>query len=221
MKKLLTELKSFLIVCLIFISTALLGVFAYGKKPLHLFINQFHSPFQDTFFKYFTNVGDGLFAGLILFVLLFFINIRNIFIGLATFLISGFISQLIKKVAFFDELRPSKFFGSNELYLVPGELLHYYNSFPSGHSTTAFAMSMFLAYLFKKKYLQVTFAIIACLVAYSRVYLSQHFFIDVACGGIIGMTSFICSYFIFKGVKVNWFDKTILSMFHQNQLTKN
>ncbi|MFI0490795.1 phosphatase PAP2 family protein [Flavobacterium sp.] len=215
MKKLLFDLKPFLLISLIFISTALLGLLVYGKKPLHLFVNQFHSPFWDTFFKYFTNVGDGLFAGLILFILLFFINIRNVFIGLATFLISGFISQLIKKVAYFDELRPSKSFGPNELHYVPGELLHFYNSFPSGHSTTAFAMFMFLAYLFKNKYLQITFAIIACLVGYSRVYLSQHFFVDVTCGGIIGMTSFICSYFIFIGVKINWFDKTILSLFRQ------
>ncbi len=215
MKNLLVDLKSFLIICLTFISTALLGLLAYGKKPLHLFVNQFHSPFWDTFFKYFTNVGDGLFAGLILFILLFFINIRNIFIGLATFLISGFISQLFKKVAYFDEFRPSKTFGPNELYYVPGELLHYYNSFPSGHSTTAFAMFMFLAYVFKKQYLQISFAIIACLVAYSRVYLSQHFFVDVVCGGLIGMTSFILSYFIFRSAKINWFDKTIPSLFHQ------
>jgi membrane-associated phospholipid phosphatase len=215
MKNLLVDLKSFLIICLTFISTALLGILAHGKKPLHLFVNQFHSPFWDTFFKYFTNIGDGLFAGVILFILLFFINIRNVFIGLATFLISGFISQFLKKAAYFDELRPSKSFGPNELHYVPGELLHFYNSFPSGHSTTAFAIFMFLAYIFKKQSLQITFAIIACLVAYSRVYLSQHFFLDVACGGIIGMTSFILSYFIFRSAKVNWFDKTIPSLFHQ------
>jgi membrane-associated phospholipid phosphatase len=218
MKNLLLDLKSFLIICLTFISTALLGVITFGKKPLHLFVNQFHSPFWDSFFKYFTNVGDGLFAGFILFVLLFFIKIRNVFIGISTFLISGFISQLLKKAAYFDELRPSKSFGPDELYYVPGEILHFYNSFPSGHSTTAFAIFMFLAYVFKKKNLQITFATIACLVAYSRVYLSQHFFVDVAFGGIIGISSFILSYLMFRSIKTNWFDKTIPSLFHQTKI---
>jgi membrane-associated phospholipid phosphatase len=74
---------------------------------------------------------------------------------------------------------------------------------------------MFLAYVFKNKYFQILFAIIACLTAYSRVYLSQHFFADVDCGGIIGITSFIISYYIFKQIKNNWFDKTIQSLLYK------
>jgi molybdopterin-containing oxidoreductase family membrane subunit len=43
---------------------------------------------QDIFFKYFTNVGDGLFAVFILLILLFLVKIRTFFIGLSTFLLS-------------------------------------------------------------------------------------------------------------------------------------
>ena len=221
MQKLLADLKSYLIVSILFISTSILGILAFGKKSLQLYVNQFHSPFQDVFFKYFTNVGDGLFAGFILFTLVFFINIRNIFIGLATFLISGFVCQFMKKIIFFDELRPSKCFGPNQLHYVEGVVLYFYNSFPSGHSTTAFAMFIFLAYLFKNKYSQVSFAIVACLAAYSRVYLSQHFFVDIACGGIIGIASFLISYSIFKPIRINWFDYTIKSLLYKNRSTKN
>jgi membrane-associated phospholipid phosphatase len=217
MKKLLIDLKSFLIISSVFLSTALIGLLIYGKKPLNLIINHTNTPFQDVFFKYYTNVGDGLFAAFILFVLLFFLSFRNTFIGIATFLISGFISQLIKKIAYFDEFRPAKEFAPHILHYADGVVMHLYNSFPSGHSTTAFAMFMFLAYVFKKKNLQVIFAILACLVAYSRVYLCQHFFVDVICGGLFGISSFLISYSIFVSKKVKWFDYTIPSLFHKNK----
>ena len=152
MRKLFIDLKLYFIVCLFFISTSLMAVYTYGKIPLHLIINQYNSPFQDIFFKYFTNVGDGLFAIFILLLVLFTVKIRDFFIGLSTFLISGIICQVMKKVIFFDQLRPSKYFGPDDLHLVKGVVLHSYNSFPSGHSTTAFGMFMFLAYIFKNKY---------------------------------------------------------------------
>lgn len=219
MKNLLIDLKSFLIVCSVFISVAIIGILTYGKKSMNLMVNHTNTPFQDVFFKYYTNFGDGLFAVFVLFALLFFLNFRNIFIGIATFLISGFLSQLIKKIAYFDEFRPAKVFPPNVLHYVDGVELHLYNSFPSGHSTTAFAIFMFLAYIFKKKYLQVTFAIMACLVAYSRVYLSQHFFVDVTCGGILGITSFLISYSIFGSKQIKWFDNTI-TLFNKKKSLK-
>lgn len=217
MRKLVFDLKFYLIVSFLFITSLLVGVGIYGKKPLHLYFNQFNSPFQDVFFKYFTNFGDGWFAIGILIVLLLFINIRKIVVGLATFLISGLVSQIMKKVFFSDHLRPSKCFSPDQLHYVEGVVLHSYNSFPSGHSTTAFAIFLFLAYVFKNKFHQVVFAIIACLTAYSRVYLSQHFFEDVAVGGIIGIGSFFLAYFIFNNLKINWFDKNIKTILRPSQ----
>jgi membrane-associated phospholipid phosphatase len=217
MRKLVIDLKWYLIVSFLFISSLLLAVGFYGKKPLHLYFNHLNSPFQDFFFKYFTNFGDGLFAIGILIVLLFFLNIRKIIIGLAAFLISGLVSQLLKKVFFLDHLRPSKCFSPDQLHYVEGVALHSYNSFPSGHSTTAFAIFLFLAFVLKNKFYQVVFALIACLTAYSRVYLSQHFFEDVAVGGIIGIGSFFLSYSIFNTLKINWFDKNIKTILRPSQ----
>lgn len=207
MRKLLTDLKLYFVVCLLFIGSILIGLLYFGKKPFHLLVNQFNSPFQDVFFKYITNFGDGLFAISILIVLLFFINFRKLFIGLAAFLISGIVSQIMKKIIFSDQLRPSKCFSSDQLHYVDGVVLHSYNSFPSGHATTVFAIFLFLAYILKNKFYQFVFAIIACLTAYSRVYLSQHFFIDVAAGGILGMVSFLIAYSLLNPAKIKWFDK--------------
>jgi membrane-associated phospholipid phosphatase len=69
-----------------------------------------------------------------------------------------------------------------------------------------------LTYVFKKKHFQIIFALIACLTAYSRVYLSQHFFSDVAAGEVVGIGSFIISYFIFIPLRSKWFDKKLKSL---------
>jgi membrane-associated phospholipid phosphatase len=198
---------------LFFIGLALFGVLTYGKLNFHLIVNQYNSSFQDIFFKYFTNVGDGLFAVLILLILLFIVKIRIFFIGLSTFLLSGMVCQLMKKIIFADQLRPSKYFSPDQLHYVEGVILHSSNSFPSGHSTTAFAIFLFLAFVFKNKHYQIIFAVIACLTAYSRVYLSQHFFADVAAGGVVGIGSFLISYLIFIQIRIKWIDKSFKSTF--------
>ena len=220
MRKLLIDLKYYFSFCLLFIGLALFGVSIYGKLNFHLLINQYNSPFQDIFFKYFTNIGDGLFAMFILIILLFVVNFRTFFMGLSTFLISGIVCQLMKKVIFADQLRPSKYFSPEQIHYVKGVVLHSYNSFPSGHSTTAFAIFLFLAYVFKKKHYQIIFALIVCLTAYSRVYLSQHFFGDVVAGGVLGIASFMISYFIFKSIRVKWFDKKFKSLFKNKSKNK-
>ncbi len=44
----------------------------FSKPDIHLWINQFHSPFFDWIFKYLTFLGDGLFIIIPALVLLFF-----------------------------------------------------------------------------------------------------------------------------------------------------
>jgi membrane-associated phospholipid phosphatase len=209
MKNLLIQLKYYLIVCAFFLSLIIIGLLVYGKKTFNLIINQTNSPFQDFLFKYVTNFGNGFFAVFIILAILLFINYRNLFIGIVAFILSGLVCQLIKNIPYFSALRPAKEFGPQILHFVDGVKLNYFHSFPSGHTTSAFAVFMFLAFIFKNKYLQVLFAVTACLVGYSRVYLSQHFFIDVAFGVVLGITSFLVSYTIFSKIKVKWYDNKI------------
>ena len=67
------------------------------------------------------------------------------------------------------------FRGKHVLHLVEGIDLHSVNSFPSGHSASAFALFLCLTIIIKNKALQPIFFTIACLVAYSRVYLRNTF----------------------------------------------
>lgn len=60
------------------------------------------------------------------------------------------------------------------------------HSFPSGHATTAFSLSVALSYMFPKHY--KLFYIIASVVAFSRVYDGEHYPLDVIAGAVLGYT---------------------------------
>jgi undecaprenyl-diphosphatase len=62
-------------------------------------------------------------------------------------------------------------------------------SFPSGHTTFAFAMATNLSLSYKKWYITVPAYAYASLVGYSRMRLGVHYFSDVLCGALIGIGS--------------------------------
>ena len=193
MKNLQPRLTMFMSSYLIIIGLCMLLVIFYDKLLLHLLINDLNNGLCDVFFKYFTHVGDGLFAILFLFGLGFFIKLRYTILGITAFIISGIGSQLLKNM-FGSTLRPASFFNPNVLHFVDGVKINYMNSFPSGHTATAFAFFIFLSFVDNRKINHFFYAIAACLVAYSRIYLSQHFLIDVVYGSILGTASFFIAY---------------------------
>ena len=97
------------------------------------------------------------------------------------------IVQVGKHLIFPDALRPVAYFkGIHTLHLVDGVVMHAYNSFPSGHSATAFGIFVMLIFLIKNRRLKLLWLAVALLTAFSRVYLSQHFMEDVLAGSLIG-----------------------------------
>jgi len=58
------------------------------KAELHLWLNQFHTPFLDSFFFYATQLGDGLFV-IIIAITLLFLRYRYALGILVTFAVSG------------------------------------------------------------------------------------------------------------------------------------
>ncbi|MBS1648001.1 MAG: phosphatase PAP2 family protein [Bacteroidetes bacterium] len=77
-------------------------------------------------------------------------------------------------------------------------------SFPSGHTSSAFATATSLSLAYPKWYVIVPSYLYACSVAYSRMYLGVHYPSDVLAGALIGAA---CSYASFKIEK--WLTKKI------------
>ena len=158
----------------------------FSKSTIHLFINGYHSEYGDVFFTNATFLGDGVSAAILVVVLLF-VNYRFAAMTVVSTISSGVIVQVLKRTLFAETVRPYEFFkGVHDLYLVPGIAVYSYNSFPSGHSATIFAVCAILSLMTRHKFVRVFLFLLACVIAFSRVYLSQHFFGDVIAGALIG-----------------------------------
>jgi len=96
------------------------------------------------------------------------------------------------------------------LHFVEGVKLHALQSFPSGHATTAFNLFFMLSILVKNSWLKLAFFVIALVVGFSRVYLSQHFFIDVVAGSIFGVVSIFIAHYYFSKSQKSWLDYSVL-----------
>ena len=170
-----------------FIIIGYIFYFIFGHSQSFLIINDYHNSFGDFFFKYITHLGDGIIFP-VLIIIIMFLKLRwSLYFLLASFLTLLFM-YITKQLLFHGVLRPTAFFENLEnLYLVNDIEIHRSNSFPSGHTTTAFAIFTLLILITKNNYLKFTFASLAIIVAHSRVYLSQHFLIDVLIGATFGL----------------------------------
>lgn len=204
MKEIFKSNTAFLVPYLLFLIAGSQLMLTHSKASLHLFFNGYYNTAADIFFSRLTNVGDGIMVMLIAIVLLF-IRYKYCLLLVLTTSTAGIITQFLKRTFFDDVVRPQKFFESlkDHLRLVPGVDIHLNNSFPSGHSTTAFALFLTLALISKKQYVKFLLFCTALLIGYSRIYLSQHFFNDVYAGSLIGVSVTLVIYYFVQ--KSKWY----------------
>ncbi len=175
----------------------LLFVLAYGKEGSFLIINRHNAPVFDQFFRVWTYLGDGvIWVPLFLYTLLFR---RKFFIAvLASVIICTVLTHFLKRVVFADEMRPVVVLGEDVVHVVKDLHMNRSNSFPSGHTSTAFTLALLMAFLYPRGWAAYFFPLIAFFVGYSRVYLSQHFVTDVCVGMLIGIISSWLSLLVFE-----------------------
>lgn len=80
-------------------------------------------------------------------------------------------------------------------------------SFPSGHTTDAFALAIVLAFMFRKWWVIVPLFLWAALVGYSRMHLGVHYPSDVGAGMVIGLLAGGLSFVGLKRV-ISWGKRT-------------
>jgi len=187
-------MRSFLYLYALFLIISILLLVCLSKEEVFLWINSSHTVFSDFVFQATTYLGDGIFAAIMV-VLLALYKIRLGLVGMFSFVGTGLLVQFLKKIIFPDQFRPLRYFeGIQDIYVIPGLDTHSFFSFPSGHTATSFGVFFLLTLVVSdytkikgKSLLGVVFCFIAIAVGYSRIYLAQHFLIDVLVGSAIGI----------------------------------
>ena len=171
------------------------------KAELHLALCQPHTALLDKLVPLFTNLVDWL-PYLSVLLLLFYRA------GWATFLASNLllttlIVQPIKHIV--NAPRPLTWFAEHmpdqTLPLVDGIRMNLWLSFPSGHTATFFALFFSLSVICcaenikGKNILSFLCFLCATFGAYTRIYLSQHFALDIFAGILIATLSTILLYY--------------------------
>ncbi len=177
--------------------------FSISNASISIFINSKHNFFLDFACKYGTYLGDGFFV-IVACIILALVNKKHGIACALSYTISSLITQGLKHLLFDDRNRPTKILDVAQLHLVDGVQIHQYNSFPSGHTTAAFALFSMLAFLYNKPLYQILFLALAIFTAYTRIYLLQHFLQDTIVGSIIGViTSIFIYFFMIKRIDKN------------------
>ena len=196
----------------IFLSLSLVLIVALGlallyipKGDLHLLLCDRHTPARDIFYRYYTQVAEWFPYALCAAILLFGRLGDGLFAS-ACQAFSALTTQLIKHIlvaprplTWFAEHRPDV-----QLPLTDGVTMNYWLSFPSGHTTSFFALALALSILLSTRMpkipgilVQIVLFALAALGGYSRIYLSQHFTADVFGGMIVGCLITIVCYAVF------------------------
>ena len=204
---------AFYIPYLVFVITFLVLILCNNKADLHLWLTSIYTPIGDLFFHYYTLVGDwvpyAVVAGLL------FYTYRMALFVLVSQLATGLVSIIIKQT--WNEPRPVLYFKEHfpniQLHQIVGEHLHSVHSFPSGHTITAFAFFLSLCFFTKRPGLHFLYFILALLVGYSRIYLSQHFAIDVLAGSVIGVSVTVLCWFYYNKTPMKWADGSLRDVF--------
>jgi membrane-associated phospholipid phosphatase len=210
MIELLRKTKVFSVPFFILVGGSSLLLIFFDKIEIALWINSHNSKFLDFFFQYLTHIGDGITA-LIISLLFLLFNIRKGSILLIGYLLSGLIIQMLKIFVFPDILRPILLIeNSPAIHLVEGVKIWGSQSFPSGHTGTAFALFFCLVAYTDKTRLHILGLITAVLIAYSRLYLFQHFLPDVVAGAVIGTFTSLFLLLLFEKYKIfNRLDQSV------------
>lgn len=183
----------YLIACALWVAVLGYSLIHLGKAGSFLLINHRRSSLADTLFPVFTFIGNGLFVVPFCALLYLVRRRRAAWLVLLSYGVSGLWSQVLKFG--FDAPRPYAWFSDKaQVLTAPGIHLFVAHSFPSGHSGTIFAAATVLVLAARKKGLSLLLFAIACLTAYSRVYLGEHFVSDIAVGSALGVLSGLISY---------------------------
>jgi membrane-associated phospholipid phosphatase len=218
MKTFFQQNAVFIVLSLILLVVLGLALIYVPKDELHLFLCDRHTHARDIFYRYYTHVAEWL-PYVVCVLLLLFGRVGVGVMASTAMLLSTLFTQIVKHIVVAP--RPLTWFAEHfpdiQLPVVEGVKMNLWYSFPSGHTTSFFALAFVLS-IVSTNYLsaqrsnsetvcqsnglsaiavQVLLFALATLGAYSRIYLSQHFAFDIFGGIVSGLTAGIISYAVF------------------------
>ena len=224
----------------VFISLSLILLLVLGlaliyipQGELHLLLCDRHTPARDIFYRYYTHVAEW-FPYVVCVALLLFSRIGDGVFATSAMALSALSTLVLKHI--FNALRPvtwfEQFMPEVQLPLVEGVKMNYWLSFPSGHTTSFFALAFVVCILWTSRTSrtrlpsgtsltrysriwsiigQVSLFFLAALGGYSRIYLSQHFARDVFGGIIIGIgITLFCYVVLSRYEDKKWYNYRVL-----------
>ena len=222
MKQLIKQNAVFIALSLILLGVLGLALLWLPKDQLHLFLCNRHTPARDIFYRYYTHVAEW-FPYVLCLCLLLFGRIGDGVFASAAMLLSALFTQVVKHIVVAP--RPLTWFGEHfpsiQLPLVDGVQMNLWYSFPSGHTTSFFALAFVASILLSKSSivnrqssiaLQLVLVLLATLGGYSRIYLSQHFALDVFAGVLVGtLITLVCYAVLHRYEAQNWYNYRIFA----------
>lgn len=204
------------LILLVVLGLALLYI---PQGELHLLLCDRHTPARDIFYRYYTHVAEW-FPYVICVGLLLFSRIGDGVFASSAMILSALTTQLFKHLI--NAPRPVTWFAEHmpdiQLPLVEGVKMNYWYSFPSGHTTSFFALAFVASIIISQKWpkwaptIQIVLFILAALGGYSRIYLSQHFAKDVFAGILVGtLITAVCYVIFYRYNDKKWYNYRILS----------
>ena len=219
-----------------------LALFFIPKGELHLMLCNRHTPTRDIFYRYYTHIAE--WAPYVICVLILLLSrAGNAAMAATCIACSELTTQIVKHIV--QAPRPITWFAVNmpdvQLPLVDGVRVNQWLSFPSGHTTSFFALFFVLAIILSESLradrpnsehgvrLERISVVVALLVqllcfalaflgGYSRIYLSQHFAADVLGGIVIGIVISTLCYTLFNRYKdKKWYNFRLLAHFFQKK----
>lgn len=117
--------------------------------------------------------------------------------------VSGIAAILLKGL--FGRARPGLYLQEGFYGFQPFQFDYIWNSFPSGHSTTALSAACTLALFFPR--FRILFFLAGLLIAASRVILTQHYLSDIIAGSVLGFLTTLLIFNRFTQPKMDNIDE--------------
>jgi membrane-associated phospholipid phosphatase len=187
-------------------------IFLYSKGDSLLFINSHNSSILDKIMYHTTRLPELAYIVFIV-VLGLFIEKRNLLSIVISLSLCGLLILLFKDVLFPHMTRPFEWLNSKHIpfHRVEGIRLHSNGSFPSGHSMSAFCSLALIGFASKKSWVQILLFLLAVLSGYSRIYVAQHYLMDVYTGALLGfLLAVLIQFNLYRLLKTPFWQKPLI-----------